>query len=424
MSTRTRSWASGAVSVAYGPLTFSLGFAEQWRRYAGTDAWPEWEVTSDTAWNYGLTTDPQPAVTTGGNTADPFTVATAPVRITVSAQRIPDWTTDSENVVGTLQGGQVATGTPVERITLVPMGAARLRITTFPRAGGSRTWGTPGPACRIQNKNSGKVLAIDQMSTADSAHVVQFADGGAPDHLWRLVDLGNGRVRVQSGHSGKVLGVDGMSTANSAHVVQFTDNGTADHVWELADNGDGWFRLRNRNSGKVLGVDLMSTADAAHVVQYDDNGTSDHLWRIIPDGDVRIQNLNSTKVLAVEGMSTQDSARVVQYADSDTSGTPDHYLWRFLPDADGYFRIRNANSGKVLGIDKMSTADSAIVVQFADNGSRDHLWRLRADLDGLWRLQNANSGKLLGVDVMSYADSAQVVQFADNGTADHVWRLL
>jgi hypothetical protein len=39
-------------------------------------------------------------------------------------------------------------------------------------------------------------------------------------------------------------------------------------------------------------------------------------------------------------------------------------------------------------------------------------------------LQNANSGKLLGVDVMSYADSAQVVQFADNGTADHVWRLL
>jgi beta-L-arabinofuranosidase (glycosyl hydrolase family 127)/glycosyl hydrolase family 127 (putative beta-L-arabinofuranosidase)/ricin-type beta-trefoil lectin protein len=423
MSTRTRSWGSGAVSVAYGPLTFSLGFAEQWRRYAGTDAWPEWEVTSGTAWNYGLTTDPQPAVTTGGNLADPFTVSTAPVRITVSAQRIPDWTTDSENVVGTLRGGQVATGTPVERITLVPMGAARLRITTFPRTGGSRTWGTPGPACRIQNKNSGKVLAIDQMSTADSAHVVQFADNGTADHLWRLVDLGNGRVRVQSVHSGKVLAVDGASTANSAHAVQFTDNGTTDHVWELTDNGDGWFRLRNRNSGKVLGVDVMSTADAAHVVQYDDNGTADHLWRIIPDGDVRIQNLNSTKVLAVDGMSTQDSARVVQYADGGTAGTPDH-LWRFLPDADGYFRVRNVNSGKVLGIDGMSTADSAIAVQFTDNGTRDHLWWLRADLDGLWRLQNANSGKVLGVDVMSYADLAQVVQFADTGTADHVWRLL
>jgi hypothetical protein len=420
MSPRTRTWGNGAVSVAHGALTFSLRFDEQWRRYAGTDAWPEWEVTSSTAWNYGLTTDPQPAVTTGGNVTDPFTVANAPVRISVSAQRIPDWTADRENVVGTLQGGQVATNTPVERVTLVPMGAARLRITTFPRTGGTRTWGTPGPACRLQNKNSGKVLAIDQMSTADSAHVVQFGDNGSADHLWRLVDLGNGWVKVLSTHSGKVLGVDGTSTANSAHVVQFADTGTTDHVWELSDNGDGWFRLRNRNSNKVLGVDVMSAADSAHVVQFDDNGTADHLWRIIPDGDVRIQNLNSTKVLGVDGMSTQDFARVVQFADN---GTPDH-LWRFLPDADGYFRIRNANSGKVLGVDQMSTADSAIVVQFGDTGTRDHLWRLRADLDGLWRIQNANSGKMLGVDVMSYADSAQVVQFADSGTADHVWRLL
>jgi hypothetical protein len=420
MTPRTRTWSTGAVSVAHGALTYSLRFDEQWRRYAGTDAWPEWEVTSGTAWNYGLTTDPAPAVTTGGNLADPFTVAGAPVRLTVSAQRITDWTADRENVVGTLQGGQVATNTPVERITLIPMGAARLRITTFPRTGGTRTWGTPGPACRIQSRNSGKVLGIDQMSTADSAHVVQFGDSGTPDHLWRLVDLGNGFVKVLSTHSGRVLGVDGASTADSAHVAQFADTGTADHVWELLDNGDGWFRLRNRNSGKVLGVDQMSTADSAHVVQYDDNGTSDHLWRIIPDGDVRIQNLNSTKVLGVDRASTQDSARIVQFADN---GTADH-LWRFLPDTDGYFRIRNANSGKVLGVDQMSTADSAILVQFGDTGTRDHLWCLRADLDGLWRIQNANSGKMLGVDVMSYDDSAQVVQFSDNGTADHVWRLL
>lgn len=420
MAPRTRTWASGAMSVDHGPLTYSLRFDERWRRYAGTEAWPELEVTSPTAWNYGLTADPAPTVSTGGNLTDPFTVDNAPVRITVSAQKIPDWTADPENVIGTLQGSPVATTAPVERVTLIPMGAARLRITTFPRTGGTRTWGTPGPPCRIQNKNSGKVLAIDGMSTADSAHIVQFADSGTADHRWRLVDLGNGRVKVASVHSGKVLGVDGMSTANSAHVVQFSDNGTTDHVWELIDNGDGWFRLRNRHSGKVLGVDLMSTADSAHVVQYDDNGTADHLWRVVPDGDVRIQNLNSTKVLAVDGMSTQDSARVVQFADT---GTADH-RWRFLPDADGYFRIRNANSGKVLAVDRMSTADSALVVQFSDNGTRDHLWRLRADTDGLWRIQNANSGKVLGVDRMSYADSAQVVQFADNGTADHVWRLL
>jgi hypothetical protein len=70
----------------------------------------------------------------------------------------------------------------------------------------------------------------------------------------------------------------------------------------------------------------------------------------------------------------------------------------------------------------MSTADSAIVVQFTDSGTADHLWRLRPDVGDMWRVQNANSGKVLGVDGMSLDDSAQVVQFDDSGTPDHVWR--
>src|SRR3712207_9551558 len=44
--------------------------------------------------------------------------------------------------------------------------------------------------------------------------------------------------------------------------------------------------------------------------------------------------------------------------------------WRFLPDANGYFRIRNEHSGKVLGIQDMSTANSAHAVQFADKIGR------------------------------------------------------
>ncbi len=168
---------------------------------------------------------------------------------------------------------------PVEEVTLVPMGAARPRITSFPTAAPD---GEPLRAdrwYRIANRHSGKVLGVDGMSTANSAHVVQFGDTGTADHRWRLVANGDGWYRIRNQHSGKVLGVDPMSTANSAHVVQFDDNDTADHLWQLVPDGDGWYRIRNRNSDKVLGVDGMSTADSAHVVQYDDNGTADPLWR-------------------------------------------------------------------------------------------------------------------------------------------------
>jgi len=50
----------------------------------------------------------------------------------------------------------------------------------------------------------------------------------------------------------------------------------------------------------------------------------------------------------------------------------------FLPNPDGSFRIANVNSGKVLGVAGMSTADSASVVQFADTGTADHNWLVSA----------------------------------------------
>ncbi|MEV6795659.1 RICIN domain-containing protein [Streptomyces sp. NPDC051320] len=273
-----------AVSVQHGPLTYSLEIGEKYERYAGDDTFPHDEVHATSAWNYGL--DPAPAL--AFSRADepiadnPFTHGTTPVRITARARRIDEWIADDEHVVAPLQNGPARSDAPVETVTLVPMGAARLRITSFPQASPGGTAWTPEPAYRrIANKNSGKVLAVDGMSTENSAHVVQFDNTGTGDHAWQLVDKGDGLHLIRNGYSGKVLGVDGMSTANSAQVVQFDDNGTDDHLWTLVDNGDGWYRVRNKNSGKVLGVDGMSTANSAQVVQFDDNGTDDHLWRLL-----------------------------------------------------------------------------------------------------------------------------------------------
>jgi hypothetical protein len=134
---------------------------------------------------------------------------------------------------------------------------------------------------RIQNRNSGKVLAVSGMSLADTAEVTQYADNGTADHVWTLLDNGDGTVRIVNRNSGKVLAVHDQSTDDGAHVQQYQDNGTPDHVWRITDNGDGWSKIVNVRSGKVLAVDGMSQADGAQVTQWTDNGTADHLWRLI-----------------------------------------------------------------------------------------------------------------------------------------------
>ncbi|MEV7323469.1 beta-L-arabinofuranosidase domain-containing protein [Streptomyces sp. NPDC093970] len=237
-STVLRTWTGnhGVTAVDRGPLTYSLSIGENYVQTGGTSQFPQYEVHATTAWNYGLAPNDGPwTFSRGGGTlpADPFDRDTTPVRITAPARRIAEWRADDQHVVSPVQDSPARSTAAVETVTLIPMGAARLRISAFPTASPTgRPW-QPAAAYRlIRNKNSGKVM-----------------------------------------------GVDLMSTANSAHVVQYDDNGTADHLWQLIDNGDGWYRIRNQNSGKVLGVDLMSTANSAHVVQYDDNGTADHLWQ-------------------------------------------------------------------------------------------------------------------------------------------------
>ncbi|MGW4084281.1 beta-L-arabinofuranosidase domain-containing protein [Streptomyces sp. NPDC004822] len=283
---RLRTWEGqhGAVSVERGPLTYSLAIGEHYERIGGTDAFPAHAVHATTPWNYGLVPDtPLTVARTGsGVPAQPFTPEAAPLRITARARRVAEWIVDDEHVVAPLQDGPARSTAAVETVTLIPSGAARLRITSFPTAApDGRPWTPEPPFRRLQNKHSGKVLAVDGMSLDNSARVVQFANTGTADHAWQLVDRGDGWFLIRNGRSGKVLGVDGMSTQNSARVVQFEDNGTDDHLWRMIDAGDGWNRVLNKHSGKVLGVDGMSTADSAQVVQFDDNGTDDHLWRFL-----------------------------------------------------------------------------------------------------------------------------------------------
>ncbi|WP_199443500.1 beta-L-arabinofuranosidase domain-containing protein [Umezawaea beigongshangensis] len=136
-------------------------------------------------------------------------------------------------------------------------------------------------------------------------------------------------------------------------------------------------------------------------------------------GGYRLINAASGLVLGVQNMSTADGGLAVQWGDT---GTADH-TWQIVVDGTDV-RLRNLNSGKVLGVENMSTADNARVLQWSDTGTADHRWTVVDDGDGTHELRNVNSGKLLGVLNGSTAQGAQAVQDSDNGSADNRWRFV
>ncbi|WP_197289719.1 beta-L-arabinofuranosidase domain-containing protein [Saccharothrix sp. NRRL B-16348] len=133
----------------------------------------------------------------------------------------------------------------------------------------------------------------------------------------------------------------------------------------------------------------------------------------------RLVNASSGLVLGVQDMSTADGASALQWNDT---GTPDHN-WALVVDGSAV-RFRNGNSGKVLGVQDMSTADNARVLQWADTGTADHRWTVLDNGDGTHRIRNANSAKLLGILNGSTAAGAVAVQDPDNGSPDNRWRFV
>ncbi len=152
---KVKTWENNhnSVSVDYGPLTFSLKIGEdyirkasdktaifdsKWQKGVNTDDWPSFEINPTTAWNYGLVLGKDPSAAFEIETKPwpkdnfPFITESAPIVLKVKAKKIPNWKIDKNGLAGELKDSPVKSSEAIETVELIPMGAARLRISAFP----------------------------------------------------------------------------------------------------------------------------------------------------------------------------------------------------------------------------------------------------------------------------------------------------
>ncbi|HEY6737564.1 MAG TPA: beta-L-arabinofuranosidase domain-containing protein [Actinopolymorphaceae bacterium] len=187
MRTSVRTWRDNhdAVSVDHGPLTFSLAIEEDWRQTGGDRTWPEYEVFPASPWNYALDAPDADRMRLqrrpGPLPDNPFRLDTTPLELHAHARGLDTWTADPQGVVRELQDSPARTETPVEEVRLVPMGAARLRITSFPVAGtgpDAHEWTLPEVVASASHAE-GSLLALDDGRWPSSS-----ADHDIPRFTW------------------------------------------------------------------------------------------------------------------------------------------------------------------------------------------------------------------------------------------------
>lgn len=143
LHTRTTRWMNDSIAVERGALIFSLKIGEDFRRLTKGLYKPapppavDYEIQPTTPWNYGLVI-PEGDIERFVQVIDkpigeyPFTSEGSPVEIRVKARRVPEWKLEYNSADAPPQS-PVKSREKVETVTLIPYGAAKLRITAFPR---------------------------------------------------------------------------------------------------------------------------------------------------------------------------------------------------------------------------------------------------------------------------------------------------
>ena len=153
MDFTVRQWQvnKNSLSVNYGPLTLSLKIEEvykkldsretaigdsKWQENADASAWPTFEIYPGSSWNYALMANLPITVERKAWPADnnPFTITNVPLEFKAKGRIVPEWMIDEYGLCGVLPYENAKKSDKIDDIKLVPMGAARLRITAFPTA--------------------------------------------------------------------------------------------------------------------------------------------------------------------------------------------------------------------------------------------------------------------------------------------------
>lgn len=142
MRARTSRRYNQAIALERGPLVYSLKIGENWTRVNADKPHREpphadYEVRPTTPWNYGLLIDesnPETSVTFEEHPVgpQPFAPDGAGVIAKANGRRLPGWKLEHGWAAEVPPGPQTSKE-PIEELTLIPYGCARLRVTEFPR---------------------------------------------------------------------------------------------------------------------------------------------------------------------------------------------------------------------------------------------------------------------------------------------------
>ncbi|MFR8555095.1 MAG: hypothetical protein ACLVEU_17955 [Bacteroides cellulosilyticus] len=135
MKPRAEKRTDAGINVYMGPLLYSVDIDENVEiikdQFKTSVAFPAYNVTPASKWNFGLPENPKITVVNTGKKGFPWTPDSTPVKLKVTAFEIPEWRLLGDTTPG-LPEEKIQVSSECEEIEMVPSGCTRIRMTTLP----------------------------------------------------------------------------------------------------------------------------------------------------------------------------------------------------------------------------------------------------------------------------------------------------
>ena len=292
---------------------------------------------------------------------------------------------------------------------------------------GSLRLGFGGGLCAFQLHGGGRRSGSGRVGIALKGHAVPEVLGDGAAHVIDLAVLellGLAVVPVLhrtivAGNAGIDLGL--LAAVGAAILL-------AGQIAVIRADGVGGRQGVVGQTGKALYLIGGKTANGTNVGQYGYSGTLNQRFYLV-QSSATAHTYSNTYTIRAAGKTSL--ALDIVNASKDGGANARIYTYsggaaqkfRLMYSGNGYYRIMNVNSGKVLGIKGDTNANGANVRQatwMATNGQR---WKVVKNSDGSVTLQSA-LGTALDVYAGSMTPNANVDSWAVNKTTAQKWKLV
>ena len=138
---------------------------------------------------------------------------------------------------------------------------------------------------KLQNRNSGKFLDLDNNTTDNKTAIVQYDDEYIDaTQIWTLTEIGGEKGVYSictSVNKRQGMDVADWSKDNGAQVQLYEYIGNRNQQFIVVEKGDGYYQFVSRLSGKVIEIPNSSKDNGEWIKLYDNNGTNTQQWKFV-----------------------------------------------------------------------------------------------------------------------------------------------